>query len=162
MQQINQGLRGIVKEGCGVSDVERLEDIEKIINAQKLNNDPMSIEWPFMSIRENDLRWLVSTVKELSTRLEGAHKYNDAMKLTVEEQQKEIDGLHWRNEWIKSQEEIGHLGASVHDLKQENARLRKVLEFYAMRHNYAYSALEDNIPKVNLDGGQKARQGLKE
>lgn len=48
------------------------------------------------------------------------------------------------------------------ELKKENARLREALEFYAHKHNYAYSVLEDNIPKVNLDGGEKARQALKE
>lgn len=123
MQQINQGLRGIVKEGCGVSDVERLEDIEKIINAQKLNNDPMSIEWPFMSIRENDLRWLVSTVKELSTRLEGAHKYNDAMKLTVEEQQKEIELTKstWYENYCQQRDMTKHA-------RVENARLQEAVK----------------------------------
>lgn len=80
-------------------DKERLEEIENHLDRfMTPANKPC--------LFREDAEWLISTVKE---------------------QQKEIEGLHWRNEWIKSQEEIGHLGASVHDLKQENARLREIL-----------------------------------
>lgn len=46
----------------------------------------------------------------------------------AQELEKEVNSLHWRNEWIKAQEEIGHLEATVHDQKKENASLQEALE----------------------------------
>lgn len=97
----------------------------------------------------------------------------------VEEQQKEIDDVKkWhkkdyeemcklqdenarlQNEWIKCQEQIGHLEATVHDL-------REALKFYADKDNYEFETIVTDCDievksKILEDGGEKARQALKE
>ena len=74
----------------------------------------------------------------------------------------------WLTSTVEEQEdEIKHRGKIIEDFRnniegmgREIVRLRQALEFYARKHNYAYSALEDNIPAVNQDGGEIARKEL--
>lgn len=39
-------------------------------------------------------------------------------------------------------------------------RYTKALKFYALKANYSFSPIDDNIPVVNKDGGKIARKEL--
>ncbi|QNK86453.1 hypothetical protein H7992_14415 [Sporosarcina sp. resist] len=66
----------------------------------------------------------------------------------VPELEKEVNGLHWRNEWLKSQE--------------ENERLQEALEFYADSKNYEVNVVDQWGPEIEvmMDGGAKAAELL--
>ena len=80
--------------------------------------------------------------------------------------EQELTTLYWRNEWIKSQEEIGHLESAVQDLKSRNKRYREALEFYATRDNYKLEHFDPNLndymSTVDYDEGEIARQALED
>lgn len=187
MQQINQGLRGRV----GVSDVERLEyikssfygweycvenELQPTITQEEINI--LSDVFTRYEEQAEKISEMEKYMLDTSGKMDALHEYLrenhykkgwgkhviDVAIQVMKEQQKEIERL---NKEVEKEMHTGYsLEGQYHEVKEklekENARLREALEFYGRKHNYAYSALEDNIPIVNLDGGEKARQALKE
>lgn len=119
-------------EGVDVSNMERFERIKQYYSSMETLDSDI----------QEDVRWLISTVEELSTRLEGAHKYNAATKLTVEEQQKEIEELRKAGKFFEN---------GYRQYEEENARLRKALEEIAECKNDYYGEIYADIAITALN-----------
>lgn len=86
-------------------------------------------------------------------------KFFDDIKFlisTVEEQQKEIDGLSKAGKFFEN----GYC-----QYEEENARLREALEFYADDDNWyevndGFGYMPEYLKPIDNDGGEKARQAL--
>lgn len=77
---------------------------------------------------------------------------------TAKKQQKEIKELKTEiDSQIGNESELNKIIGSI---RSENARLREALEFYADGDNY--NGWRDNPGIIGNDGGEKARQALKE
>ncbi|GIN93345.1 hypothetical protein J22TS1_43960 [Siminovitchia terrae] len=97
----------------------------------------------------------------------GRNPYSDIKLLisTVEEQQKEIEAItgHYHNATKqKNKSDDDRI-----KLKKENSRLWEVLEFYADEDKYEFETIVSDCDievksKILEDGGEEARQALKE
>ncbi|WP_313430059.1 hypothetical protein [Siminovitchia terrae] len=119
-------------------DKERLEDIKE--------NSLFGIGHRTMT-KEN-FNWIVSTVEEQQKEIE---MYKNLVAKGTERRVED------NKEWFGAQ--------SV--LVEENARLRKALEFYADGNNYEFETIVSDCDievesKILEDTGEKARQALKE
>ncbi len=141
---------------------ERLEEIE-----QSWNESCGDVRL----LDPEDVDWFINTTKEQQKEIEHLKDYSQKSANVALLAELENENSRLQNEWIKCQEQIGHLEAAVHDLRGENTRLGEALEFYADERNYEVTGektyighgdfTEETWIEVNKDQGEKARQVLK-
>ncbi len=98
----SQGLYGkyrVFNSGTG-------EEIKKVTDLQSLNDGPLNIKFPFVTLHSNDLKWLISTIKKQQKAIETLKN------LVAKETERRVED---NKEWFDAQ--------SV--LVEKNARLRK-------------------------------------
>ena len=149
--------------------MSRLEEIKKVVESQKEAVRKLS---------HNDLNWLIKQAERVEVyELANepiSHKLANLNKFLQERnigQWGESVIANVMNYVEKLEGEIEGLLQTLEDkepyysnlclmLEKQNKRYEQALDFYARKYNYSYSPIDDNIPKVNLDGGETARKAL--